>query len=207
MSDRLLYCSPTHKAMSYRTTYSRVDNAPESRAESTLEMVLKMNGVPMGRIQGLRRSGQAAPRPVQELGSDRNVEFVSGIKNFQGTLQSITIVYGDLVKRLVSLSGGVIDETSKSAMLSNMPEFDISVMRRGTPNYGSPTLYAPSGSAQTLAGGGTVLTTIIGCVIDTFEQGINVNETLIMESVSIRYIDEMLGAGKDPKIISPTTTF
>jgi hypothetical protein len=180
--------------MTFRVSYSRLDNDPASQALSSLEIVLRINNIPVGRAQGLRRSGQAAPRPVNEMGSDRVVEFVPGIKTFQGTLQSITLKYGDLMKRLASAAGGEIDAQSKAATLSNMPEFDISVLDRGNPNFTSPSLYAPAGSGQNLAGTGKLIVTLIGCVVESFEQSFNVNEALVMESVSFRYIDEVVEA-------------
>lgn len=178
--------------MAFRQTYSRIENSEQSRVESTLEAVITINGQRMGRAQGVRSSGQANARPVQELGSDRNIEFVSGIKRFQGTIQSMTIVYGDLVRRLASMGGGTIDPDSKAATITNMPEFDVAIIRRGVPSYSNPQLYAAPGSYQDLAGQGQVIKTLIGCVIESFEQGFNVNESLIMESVSIQYIDEVI---------------
>lgn len=192
--------------MAYRQTYSRIENSAEAQAESTLEAVVVINGQRMGRVQGLRRSGQAAPRPVQEMGSDRVIEHVPGIKVFQGTLQSITIVYGDLVRRLASVAGGQIDANSKAATLSNMPDFNIALMRRGAPDYSSPELYAGASGEQNLAGTGKLITTLIGVVIESFEQGLSVNETLIMESVSFRYIDEVNEASKDVSSIGPRKT-
>lgn len=180
--------------MAFRQTYSRVDNSPESQAESSLEAVVVINSIRVGRVQGLRRSGQAQPRPVQEMGSDRVIEFVPGIKTFQGTLQSITITYGDLIKRLSAMVGGQIDSNSKAATITNFPEFDIALMRRGLPSYGSPSQYAAPGGSQDLAGTGKLITTLVGCVIETFEQSFNANESLIMESVSFRYIDEVIDA-------------
>ena len=111
--------------MAFRQTYSRLDNASEAQAVSSLEMVIVVGGQRVGRCQGLRYSGQAAPRPVTEVGSDRRVEFVPGVKAFQGTLQSIAIKYGPLAKRIASMAGGLIDADSYAATLSNMPEFDI----------------------------------------------------------------------------------
>ena len=177
--------------MPFRTTYSRLTNAPEARAETTLEAVVVINGLKMGRVQGLRKSGQAGPRNVDELGSDRSVEFVPGIKRFNGSLQSITIRYGDLVKRLASMAGGVIDADSKAATLSNCPEFDIAILRRGTPEYTNPTLYAETGGYQDLVATGGVVSVLQGCIIASFEQGFNVQDAIIMESATFQYIDEL----------------
>ncbi len=180
--------------MAFRTTYSRLDNSPESQALSSLEIVLKINNIPIGRAQGLRRSGQAAPRPVNEMGSDRVVEFCPGIKTYSGSLQSLTLKYGDLIKRLGSAAGAALDSQSKAASLSNFPEFDISVLDRGNPDYQSPQLYAPSSSTASLAGSGKLIVTLIGCVIESFEQSFNVNEALVMESINFKYIDELAEA-------------
>lgn len=179
--------------MAFRQTYSRLDNAPESQAVSSLEIVAVINNLRIGRLQGLRYSGQAGPRPVTEIGTDRTVEFVPGLKSYQGTVQSITIKYGDLVKRLVSMAGGIIDPDSHAAMLSNMPEFDIQILDRGNPNYQSPLLYAPSSDTQNLAGSGKLIKTLMGCVIETFDQSFNSNEALVMESVSLKFVDIVPG--------------
>lgn len=178
--------------MAFRTTYSRIENSEESRAVSTNEAIVTINGLKVGRCQGLRTSLQANSRPIQEMGSDRNVEFVPGIKRFQGTLQSITIQYGNLVQRLASMAGGSIDPDSIAAIISNMPEFDISIVQRGAPSFTAPQLYSPPGGFQDLAGAGQVIKTLIGCVISSAEQPFNVNEPLIMESVSFEYIDEVV---------------
>lgn len=177
--------------MPFRETFSRLTNAPEARAETTLEAVVVINGLKMGRVQGLRKSLQAGPRPVDELGSDISVEIVPGIKKYNGSLQSITIRYGDLVKRLASMAGGVIDTNSKAATLSNMPEFDIAILRRGTPTFGSPQLYAPTGGSQDLVGSGGVVSVLVGCVIATAEQTYGVQDALVMESCTFQYIDEV----------------
>lgn len=173
----------------FRRSYSRITNEPESQAVSSLEMVVVINNQRVGRVQGLRYSGQAQPRPVTEVGTDRTVEFVPGIKNFQGSIQSMTIQYGDIVKRLASMSGAVIDPDSYAATLSNFPEFDIQIFNRGNPDFASPELYAPTGSSQELAGAGRLDRTLIGCVIETFDSNLNANEALIMESVSFKFID------------------
>lgn len=180
--------------MAFRTTYSRLDNAPEAQAVSSLEIVLRINNIPIGRAQGLRRSGQAAPRPVNELGTDRVVEYVPGVKTFQGSLQSLTLKYGSLVKRLASATGTPIDPDSMAATLSNFPEFDITVLDRGNPDYTSPQLYAPAQDAGNLAGSGKMLITLIGCVIESFDQNFSNSEALVMESVSFKYIDEVTEA-------------
>ena len=177
--------------MSFRQTYSRFDNDPLSQAESSLEMVIMINNLRMGRIQGLRYSGNAAPRPVTEIGTDRRVEFVPGIKTYQGSIQAITITYGDLLKRISSVTGTPVDPASKAATLSNFPEFDIVITRRGLPSYNNPALYAPPQSEQPLAGSGGMSKTLVGCVITSFEGSINVNEALLMESVSFEFIDIM----------------
>lgn len=183
--------------MVFRQTYSRIDNSPEAASESSLEMVIIIAGQRMGRAQGLRRTGRTNIRPVNELGSDRPVELMQGIKAFQGTLQSVSIKYGDLSRRLASLSGGVIDPDSKAATLTNMPEFNIQVMRRGLPQYATPQLYAAPGSSQQLAGTGKLVTTLIGCAIESFEVAYNVNDVVIMESVSLQYIDEITSPDKN----------
>jgi hypothetical protein len=179
--------------MAFRTTFSRFENTDFAKAETSLEAIVTINNLKMGRVQGLRRSLQAQPKPVTEVGSDRAVEYVPGIKMFQGTLQSMTIRYGDLVRRLASMSGGQIDLDSKAATISNMPEFDIITFRRKTPTYGGADLYNLGGATQDLAGAGRPQYTLLGCIIDNFESAINVNDSLIMESVSIKYIDELFG--------------
>ena len=176
--------------MAFRQLFSSVDASRNAAAESSLEAVVIIGEQIVGRVQGLRRNGRTNNRPVQEIGTDRVIEFVAGIKNFQGTLQTIAIQYGDLVKRLASFTGTQIDPRSKAAMLTNFPEFEISVFRRGVPNYGSPTLYADTGTAQNLVGTGELVFTQYGCSIDSFESAMNVNDSLIMESVSYSYIDE-----------------
>ena len=179
--------------MVFRSTFSRFDNTDYAKVETSLEAILTINNLKMGRVQGLRRSGQAQPKPALEMGSDRAVELVPGIKLYQGTIQTIAIRYGDLVRRLASMSGGLIDGDSKAATISNMPEFNIVVMRRKVPSFGGPELYNLGSAQQDLAGGGRPMFTLLGCIIDNFEQALNVNDTLIMESCSIRYIDEMMG--------------
>ncbi|GEM_PF-4973653 len=182
--------------MAFRQTYSRVSNEPESRVESALEAIISIESVRVGRCQGLRINGRTNNRPVNEIGSDRAIEFVAGMKGFQGTLQSMAIVYGDLVKRIASASGGSIDPDSYASTLSNIPEFSISVFRRGTPSYGSPTAYASPTGSQELAGGGKLVKTLVGCSIDSFESGINANDSLIMESVSFSFIDLVISPDK-----------
>lgn len=179
---------------SFRHTYSRIENSAASRAESSLEAVLFIGGFPMGRIQGLRHSIQSGNRPVVELGSDRAVEIVPGIKMGQGSAQSITVRYGDLVRRIASVAGGRIDATSRAATLSNMPEFDIVVMRRGAPGYFTPEKYAPSRPPERpLAGQGGLVTALIGCSITSAEKTISSQEAVVMEAVSFMYIDELQG--------------
>lgn len=189
--------------MPFRRTYSNVDSSEQSQALSSLEAVVIIGGQRMGRIQGLRHSGQAQPRPVNEIGSDKSVEFVPGIKQYSGTIQSITIAYGDLVRRIASLTGGQIDPDSYAATLSNLPEFDIQCFQRGTPQYNNPELYAAPSQPQNLVGSGQLIKTFMGCVIESFEGSLNVNESLVMESVSFRFIDIVLNsAPKAPKTLS-----
>ncbi len=175
--------------MPFRQQFSRIENSEQAAVESTLEAAVVINGMRVGRVQGLRYSGQANIRPVQEIGTDRVIEFVPGIKNYQGTLQSITIQYGDLVKRLASLAGAPIDSQSYASLLTGFPDFDIAIMRRGNTNYTSPALYAPIAGSENLAGQGTLIKVLQGCAIESFEQSFNANESLIMESVSFRFID------------------
>jgi hypothetical protein len=155
-------------------------------------MLVVINGMRVGRLQGLRYSAQGSPRPVTEVGTDRNVEFVPGIKQFQGSIQTIMLRYGPIIKRLASMSGAVIDPDSVAATLSNFPEFNIEVYDRGNPDYNSPALYAPTGNSQDLTGSGKLAETLIGCVIETFDKNLNANEALIMESVSFKFIDVVL---------------
>ena len=179
--------------MAFRTTFSRVENSPQARAEFSMDIAVVINGFRLGRIQGLSMSGQASPRPATELGSDRAVEYVPGIKMYSGRLQSMTLRYGDLIKRLASVSGGYIDANSIAATLTNFPEFDIVIARRGSAGNPAPSLYAPAQQSLDLAGGGGMIKTLIGCVIESFDQNITAQETLIMENVSFRFIDEVMG--------------
>lgn len=176
--------------MAYRTTYSRVENSPQARAENSLDIAVIINGFRMGRIQSLSLSGQASPRPATELGSDRAIEYVPGIKMFSARCQSMTLRYGDLIKRLASLSGAYIDQDSIAATLTNFPEFDIVIARRGSAGEPAPSRYAPSLPTQDLSGSGGAIKILQGCVIETFDQNFQSQETLIMENVSIKYIDQ-----------------
>lgn len=175
--------------MAFRQTYSRVENSDQARAEFSLDMALIINGFRFGRIQGLSTSMQGNIRPVQELGSDRAVEMVPGIKQYQGRIQSIMLQYGSLIKRLASVAGAVIDGTSEAATLTNFPEFDIVIARRGSAGQPAPTLYQQSQGPLDLAGTGDVIATCLGCAIESYERSLNAQETLIMENVSIRFCD------------------
>lgn len=179
--------------MAFRTTYSRVSNEPAFRLESSLDMAIVIAGQRVGRIQGFSSSGQPSPRPAIEIGSDRVVEFIQGIKMYQGRIQSMTLRYGDLVKRLASLSGGVIDGRSQAATLTNMPEFDIALFRRGNAGEPAPQLLAPNSASQDLSGSGGLVKMFIGCVIDSFDQAINAQDSMIMENVSVKYVDVIQG--------------
>lgn len=179
--------------MAYRSTFSRFDNTDFAKAESSLEAIMTINNLKVARVQGIRRSMQAQTKPVVEQGSDRAVEYLTGIKMFQGSIQVVAIRYGDLVRRLASVAGGLSDADSKAATISNMPEFDIVTFRRKSPTYGGAELYNLGSSTQDLAGAGRPMYTLSGCIIDNFESAINVNDVLIMESVSIKYIDEISG--------------
>ncbi|MCD8487890.1 MAG: hypothetical protein LRZ84_14430 [Desertifilum sp.] len=179
--------------MPFRQTYSRLGNDPQSRAVSSLEMVIAINGLAVGRCQGLRRSGQANPRPVTEIGSDRVVEYAPGVKMYSGSLQSIVVRYGDLIQRIASATGAAIDPDSKATTLSNFPEFDIVITSRGDGTFASPELFAQPGESKSLAGQGGMVTTLMGCCIDTFESSTSSQDVLQMESVNFRYIDEITG--------------
>ncbi|MEO0376205.1 MAG: hypothetical protein AAF329_16600 [Cyanobacteria bacterium P01_A01_bin.17] len=179
--------------MAFRQTYSRVENSAQTRIEHSLDMAVIINGFRVGRLQGISASAQASPRPVTELGSDRAVEHVPGIKMYQARIQSMTLRYGDLPKRLASLAGGVVDQRSQASTLTNMPEFDIGIYRRGSAGSPAPQLYAPAQQPANLAGSGGLIKMFIGCIIDTFEQSITAQEATIMENVSIRFIDVVQG--------------
>lgn len=180
--------------MAFRPTMSRLINDEQSVVESSLEAVVTINGFPVGRATGVRGSIQTGARAVNELGSDRGVEIIQGIKGYQGTLQSVTIRYGDTVKRLASMAGGKIDAMSKAATLSNMPPFDLVISRRGTPGFNTPQLYADPEASQKLSGTGDVIKTFMNCVISSAEQNFNSDQAMIMESVQFIYLDEVLGA-------------
>jgi hypothetical protein len=179
--------------MAFRQTYSRVENSEQARADFSLDMALIINGFRFGRVQGISHSMQASPRRVTELGSDRAVEIVPGIKQYQGRIQSLALQYGALPKRLASVIGAVIDASSEAATLTNFPEFDIVIARRGSAGQPAPTLNAPAQGPLDLAGTGGVIMTMIGCAIESYERSINANETLIMESCSIQFIDLVQG--------------
>jgi hypothetical protein len=179
--------------MGFRKTYSRAENSSQARAESSLEAAILINGKRMGRIQGVRGGVQAGNRPVLEIGSDRTVEIVPGIKAYQGSAQSITIMYGDLVKRLASIAGGRIDAASKAAILTNMPDFDIVIMRRGSPGYNQPQLYSGASPSQQLSGTGGIVRTFLGCSITSADVTYGVQDPLLMESVAFMYVDEAYG--------------
>jgi hypothetical protein len=179
--------------MTFRKTYSRLDNNAEAQAVSSLELAVMINNLRVGRLQGLRYSLQAGPRDVIEIGTDRVVEYVPGIKRYSGTIQSLTIKYGPIISRLSSMAGGTVDAESLAATISNMPEFDIQIVDRGNPDLQSPALYAPAQDTQSLAGGGKLLMTLMGCVIETSEQGINANDALVMESIGFKFVDVVPG--------------
>ena len=179
--------------MAFRQTYSRVENSAQSRIEHSLDMAIIINNFRVGRIQGFSASGQSSPRPVIELGSDRVVEFVPGIKMFQARIQSMSLRYGSMPKRLASLAGGVIDQRSLAATMTNMPEFDIGVFRRGNAGAPAPQRYAPPRQSVDLAGSGGLVELYRGCIIDTFERSMSAQESAIMENVSIRYVDVVQG--------------
>lgn len=179
--------------MAFRQTYSRVENAPEARAEFSLDMALVINGFRFGRIQGLSHSMQGSTRPATEIGSDRAVEIVPGIKMYTGRIQSMMLQYGDLVKRVASVTGAVIDQSSQAATLTNFPDFDIVIARRGTAGQPAPSRYQQSQGPLDLAGTGGVVGVLLGCAIDGYERSINANEALIMESVQIKFCDFMYG--------------
>ncbi len=181
--------------MAFRKTYSNVDNAPQARAESGLEAVVIINGIKLGRIQGLRWNYNSGIAPVTEIGTDHPVEFVPGMKAYQGTMQSITLRYGNLVQRIASAIGTPIDPDSMSAILSNFPEFDIHIMSRGQAQLNTPQAYAPASPPQALAGAGNVMGVLKGVAIASAEQGINAGQALLMESVSFQAIDYSPGSG------------
>lgn len=183
--------------MAFRTTYSRVDNSPEAQATSSLEMVISIGKQRLGRCQGLRYNYRGNPRPLNEIGSDRTVEFLPGLKNFSGSLQLVLIQYGPALKRLAALTGTEIDPNSLAATLTNFPEFEIELYDRGNPNYRSPELYAPVGSTQDLAGGGRLVQVLMGCVIESGDFNLNASETMVMESVSFQFVDIAIEPGQD----------
>lgn len=179
--------------MAFRQTYSRVENSVLARAEFSLEIALMINGLRLGRIQSLSISCQTQARPAIEIGSDRAVEFVPGIKQYQGRISSMMIKYGDMTKRIASVSGGFIDATSHAATITNLPEFDIVITRRGTPGYhATPELYAAAWIPENNSGSGGIIGTIYGCVLNSWEANITAQETLIMENVSFSAIDQTL---------------
>lgn len=182
--------------MAFRQTYSRVENSSQSRAEFSLDIAVVINGIRLGRIQSLSISTQTQNRPAIEIGSDRAVEFVPGIKQFQGRISSMLLRYGDMVKRIASVSGGAIDNTSRAATLTNAPEFDIVLARRGAPAGGGiPALFNVGQGPQDLAGGGGVIGSIYGCSIMSYEATLSAQDTLIMENVSFSAVDQTFGDG------------
>lgn len=181
--------------MAFRTTYSRVENSVLARAEFSLDIALVINGLRLGRIQSLSISAQTQARPAIEIGSDRAVEFVPGIKQYQGRISSMMLKYGDLAKRIASVSGGIIDQTSRAATITNLPEFDIVIARRSSAGVGVPQLYAPTQGPADLSGGGGIIGTIFGCVLNSWECNITAQDTLIMENVSFSAIDQTLSDG------------
>lgn len=181
--------------MAFRKTYSNIDNAPQSKAELSLEMAIVINNIPQGRIQGLRANYNTGVGQVDEIGTDHVVEFVPGKKSYQGTIQSIILRYGSLMQRIASASGAPIDANSLSATISNLPEFDIHVMRRGQAQLNQPQAYAPFSPSQKLAGAGKLLYVLQGCVIASGEFSINSNQALMMESVSFQFVDIAPGTG------------
>lgn len=181
--------------MAFRRTFSRVENAPQARAEFSLDIGVVINGFRLGRIQSISWSMQAGARPALEIGSDRAVEFVPGVKQYQGRVSSMLLQYGDLVKRLASVTGTIIDASSRAATLTSMPEFDIVIARRGTAGQAAPTLYAPAQPPRDLAGSGGIICTLIGCVIQSADINMSAQETLIMENVSIAFVDQVLSDG------------
>ncbi len=178
--------------MAFRRTYSRVENSVLARTEFSLDIALVINGLRLGRIQSLSISCQTQARPAIEIGSDRAVEFVPGIKQYQGRISSMLLKYGDMTKRIAAVAGGVIDATSRAATITNLPEFDIVIARRRSAGYASPQLYAPALGPQNYSGSGGVITTIYGCVINSCEMTINAQETLIMENLSFSSVDQTL---------------
>lgn len=183
--------------MAFREMFSRIDNDSQAQATSSLEMVIAIGGQRLGRCQGLRYNYRGNPRPVTELGSDRTVEFLPGLKNFQGSLQMILVKYGPAIKRLGSMAGAVNDPDSLAATLTNFPEFNIEIYDRGNPDFNSPQLYAPVGSTQQLAGAGQLVQVLMGCVIESGDFNLNASETMVMESVSFQFIDIAIAPGQD----------
>lgn len=181
--------------MAFRQTYSRVENSPLARAEFSLDIAIVINGLRLGRIQSISISAQTQARPAIEIGSDRAVEFVPGIKQYQGRISSMMLKYGDLMKRLASVSGGIIDSTSRAATITNLPEFDIVLGRRGSAGLGVPQLYAAAQGPQDLSGAGGILGTIYGVVINSHEANFTAQDTLVMENVSFSAIDMTMGDG------------
>jgi hypothetical protein len=181
--------------MAFRQTYSRVENSVLARAEFSLDIALVINGLRLGRIQSLSISAQTQARPAIEIGSDRAVEFVPGIKQYQGRISSMMLKYGDLAKRLASVSGGIIDATSRAATITNMPEFDIVIARRGSAGTGVPQLYADAQGPQDNSGSGGIIGTIYGCVLNSWECNITAQDTLIMENASFSAVDQTLSDG------------
>ena len=178
--------------MPFRRTYSHAENNPQSRAESAILTQIVINGFALGRIQGVQSSGQAANQPITEIGSDRAVEIVPGVKMYNGSFSSATIRYGDMVKRLASVAGTLLSASSKAEMLSNFPEFDIQFVRQSNPNYPDPNLYNDLQDTDNRSGAGGVIKTLVGCAITNFSQSFQSQQALIMEQVSFQYLDEIV---------------
>lgn len=181
--------------MAFRQTYSRVENSAQSRAQFSLDIAIVINGLRLGRIQSLSLSVQTQARPAIEIGSDRAVEIVPGIKQYQGRISSMMLMYGDLIKRFASTSGGIIDSTSRAATITNLPEFDIMLSRRGSAGTGVPQLYATPQGPQDLSGGGGIVGVIYGVAINSYEMNITAQDTLVMENVSFTAVDQTMGDG------------
>jgi hypothetical protein len=76
---------------------------------------------------------------------------------------------------------------------TNLPPFDLIVHARGVPSFNSPALYADTEDYQSYVGTGEILTVYKGCVIDSFESNITVDNQMIMESCQFRFLDMVTG--------------
>ncbi|MBT9160463.1 MAG: hypothetical protein DDT26_01749 [Dehalococcoidia bacterium] len=179
--------------MPFRRTYSAYQNEDQARAEASVLIIPTINNLRLGRAQGLRRSNSTGARPVSELGTPHDVEIVPGKQSYNGSLQSITIRYGDLTKRLASMAGGKIEKASKAHTIHHMPEFDLEIIRAAPPTYNNPELFADFSERQDLTGKGGLLTRLFGCCIVNYEQSFSINDALVMESVSFIYVNEEYG--------------